>query len=31
MEEVYPVGEFPVHIAAVDFNGDGFVDLAVVR
>jgi hypothetical protein len=28
---VYTVGEFPVHIAAADFNNDGFIDLAVVN
>lgn len=28
---VYPVGLFPVHIAAADFNNDGFIDLAVVN
>lgn len=30
-QAVYPVGEFPVHIAAADFNNDGFIDLAVVN
>ncbi|MCM3677334.1 FG-GAP-like repeat-containing protein [Peribacillus simplex] len=28
---VYLVGGFPVHIAAADFNNDGFIDLAVVN